>query len=108
MRCRKLKIKEQFRMNNFKSHISFILFFLCLSGHAQDIKKTLSSYFSEVRSGKYQSIPKNLFQPENAGKTLSLISPYLNDTSGTVRSKAYALVQLTGNTTREAHLREDA
>lgn len=86
----------------------FLLASIPVFTKAQDIKKTLSAYFSEVRSGKYQSIPKNLFQPENVAKTLSLITPYLTDTSGAVRSKAYALIQLTGNTTREAHLRENS
>ncbi|HEY9007908.1 MAG TPA: hypothetical protein VIM75_17330 [Ohtaekwangia sp.] len=95
-------------MNNSKTYIGLLLFITCLSGHAQDVKKTLSAYFSEVRSGKYQSIPKNLFQPENAKTTLSLLTPYLKDTAAVVRAKAYAIVQLAGGTARQDNLREDA
>ena len=75
---------------------------------AQDSGKLLSIYFSEVRSGKYQSIPKNLFQPEQAKTTLVAVVPYLKDSSAIVRAKAYALVQLVGNTTRQDNLRENA
>ncbi|WP_143785619.1 hypothetical protein [Ohtaekwangia koreensis] len=75
---------------------------------SQDTKKTLTAYFTEVRAGKYQSIPKNLFQPENAKTTLSLLSPYLKDSAAVVRAKAYAIVQLAGGTVRQDNLREDA
>lgn len=86
--------------------ILFLLFSSLVRG--QDTKKILTAYFSEVRSGKYQSIPKNLFQPENAKTTLAAVVPYLKDSSIIVRAKAYALVQLVGNTTRQDNLREDA
>jgi hypothetical protein len=91
-----------------KCVVIFLLLQTLITVNAQDTKKTLTAYFSEVRSGKYQSIPKNLFQPENAKATLAAVVPYLKDSSAIVRAKAYALVQLVGNTTRQDNLREDA
>ncbi|HEY9048841.1 MAG TPA: hypothetical protein VIN08_23220, partial [Ohtaekwangia sp.] len=66
-------------MNILKFYIALLFVGVCFELHAQDTKKTLTAYFSEVRAGKYQSIPKNLFQPENAKTTLSLLVPYLKD-----------------------------
>src|SRR5688500_9123747 len=75
---------------------------------AQNTPNILHSYFKEVRSGKYNSIPKNLSLPENAKSTLSGVSPYLKDSSAVVRAKAYAIVQLVGDYSRQATVREDA
>ena len=87
--------------------LGLIILFPLLS-MGQDTKKTLTAYFTEVRSGKYQAIPKHLFQPENTKATLALLAPYLSDTSVIVRAKAYAIVQLAGNTARQDNLREEA
>ncbi len=95
-------------MTRLMYHIMLLLIFSPLCLKAQSITKILTAYFAEVRSGKYQSIPKNLFQPENAKATLTSIVPYLKDSSAIVRAKAYALVQLVGNTTRQDNLRENA
>lgn len=95
-------------MIRLRYFILLILIFQSFLVTAQDVNNILSVYFSEVRSGKYQSIPKNLFQPENAKSTLTSVVPYLKDSSAIVRAKAYALVQLVGNTTRQDNLREDA
>jgi len=95
-------------MNILKFYIALLFVGVCFELHAQDTKKTLTAYFSEVRAGKYQSIPKNLFQPENAKTTLSLLVPYLKDTASVVRAKAYAIAQLAGGTARQDNLREDA
>lgn len=93
---------------SLKLYFVVLLLLACSASHGQDLRTTLTAYFSEVRSGKYQSIPKNLFQPENAKSTLTSVVPYLKDSSAIVRAKAYALVQLVGNTTRQDNLREDA
>lgn len=95
-------------MNKRICYILFLILQLSSIAKGQDVKSTLTAYFSEVRSGKYQSIPKNLFQPENAKATLAAVVPYMKDSSAIVRAKAYALVQLVGNTTRQDNLREDA
>lgn len=95
-------------MVRIKYYIVSLLVLASFSSRGQDTQKALTAYFSEVRSGKYQSIPKNLFQPENAKSTLTSVVPYLKDSSAIVRAKAYALVQLVGNTTRQDNLREDA
>lgn len=92
-----------------KKYSLLILFFVPSSlAWGQDINGTLAAYFSEVRSGKHQSVPRNLFQPKSAGKTLSLIAPYLEDTLKVVRSKAYAIVQLAGTNAQSLPIRQDA
>jgi hypothetical protein len=61
---------------------------------AQNPDRLLSAYFEEARSGKNQSIPKNLLIPQNAKTTLSLLSSYLKDSSRIVRSKAHSITSL--------------
>lgn len=89
---------------------TFSIVLILTSGYlyGQEIKKTTNAYFQEVRSGKYNSIPKNLTLPENAKNTLTALSPFLRDTSTVVRAKAYAIVQLAGSYSRESTVREDA
>lgn len=84
-------------MNNTKYHITtLIITLISCFAQAQDAKELLRSYFNEVQSGKNPSIPLQFSSPEYANKTLNAITPYENDTSATVRSKAYAIVQLVG------------
>jgi hypothetical protein len=74
--------------------------------YAQDVKEHLSRYFTEIRSGKYPSIPLPLGLPENAKKTLSAVTPFSKDSSAVVRSKAYAIVRYAGSKSRQANIRE--
>jgi hypothetical protein len=74
----------------------------------QNAKDVLDSYFTEVRSGKYPSIPLPLGRPENAKKTLSAVAPLSKDSSAIVRSKAYAIVRYVGTTSRQANIREQS
>lgn len=92
--------------------LSFILFagilFCPTVGKGQSIDELLRIYFSEVRAGKYPAIPKQLSLSENSKAVLGLLSGYQQDSITFVRSKAYTLIQLAGNNSRQDNLREVA
>lgn len=91
-----------------KSILSIFLLTISIFAHAQDVSKLLSTYFDEVRSGKYPSMPKHFSQPEYADKLLKAISVYEADTSARVRSKAYSIIRLAGTKSTVASVREQA
>jgi hypothetical protein len=75
---------------------------------AQQNDALLKLYFDDVRAGKYPAIPKTLSFPENAKRTLTLVEPYTQDTVSSVRYKAYSVVHVTGNSSRQPTIRETA
>jgi hypothetical protein len=79
-----------------------------LNSFSQQVPELLSFYFTEVRSGKYPAIPKQITIAENALVTLENVRPYLTDTSATVRAKGYGIVQLAGTNARQSSIRESA
>jgi hypothetical protein len=85
-----------------------ILVFLPLLVFSQRGKDIMKSYFAEVRAGKYNAIPKTFALPENSKETLKDISVYLGDTTTAVRLKAYSVVQLVGDNSRDKSIRENA
>jgi hypothetical protein len=72
--------------------ILFVLTTLTLSAQT----KSLETYFTQVRTGKYPNVPAEVSKPEMAGALLKALPAYLNDTLPLVRSKAAALVRTVG------------
>lgn len=97
-------------MTMIKRFFILVLSLLCSGAHAvaQKNDKLLEVYFSEVRANKFPVIPKQLTIAENARHTLDQITPYLHDTVLNVRAKAYTIVNLAGNNSRQNDVRADA
>jgi hypothetical protein len=89
---------------------SLLFFFLALPCivRAQTPAETLRLYFKDIATGKYNAIPATLSLAENARSTLQSIRPFLADTSAAVRARAHAIVQLTGQRSRQPAIREEA
>jgi hypothetical protein len=86
--------------------IMLIAFAFPLTSQAQKASELLSLYFAEVRQGKYPAIPKQLSLSENSKNVLADVTPYLTDSVAAVRSKAYTILSLAGNSARQGTLRE--
>ena len=65
-----------------------------LIGKAQP--KPLDSFFSQLRAGKYPSIPAEASKPENATIYLNALTDYYKDTTVIIRSKAAAVTRVIG------------
>jgi len=77
-------------------------------GKAQNIDEQMRSYFGDVKSGKYPAIPKQLTLGENSKAVIGFLPRYLSDSVSGVRSKAYTIAMLAGNSARQEHSRQTA
>ncbi len=77
-------------------------------GTAQSIDEQIRSYFADVKSGKYPAIPRQLTLAENSKAVIAVLPGYLSDSVSGVRSKAYTIAMLAGNSARQEHLRQMA
>lgn len=73
---------------------------------AQQTEELLKLYFTEVRSEKYPPIPKQLSIADNSKDVLEGLTLYLADSVVAVRSKAYTIASLAGNSARQSSVRE--
>jgi hypothetical protein len=101
-----LKRSMMLKLKYFNYCLAWMLIIIPRVSYSQDPEKLLSIYFTEVRTGKFPAIPKPLSLPENAKSTLSLMTPYLQDTMVDVRSKAYTIIHVVGDNSRQPHVRE--
>ncbi len=76
--------------------------------YGQSPRELLRVYFDEIRAGKTTTIPKEIFQPENARIVLGEVTSYQHDTVRAVRSKVYMICHWVGNGTKQSTLRQTA
>lgn len=78
------------------------------TGFAQTVKELMHAYFDGVKTGVYPAIPKPLSLTENSKIVIESLPVYLSDSVSGVRSKAYTIASLAGNSARQEYLRQKA
>jgi len=86
--------------------VVLMLLVISSTSRGQQINEAMQLYFKDVRVGKYPAVPKILVISENAKVILPALASYLTDSLAEVRSKAYTITSLSGNSARQSHLRE--
>ncbi len=93
-------------MNDLRKYImSFMLItilFLPLTLNAQN----LPQFMEEVREGSYAAVPESIWQQEKQ-ELLQELLPYLQDTSQSVRLRAYGLAKQVGLNSDDPELRQE-
>jgi HEAT repeat protein len=91
-------------------YIPLFFLFALTSLQAQQNKEVTSAVakvMQEVRAKTYNAVNEEvLYKPANAGQVVEALVPYLSDTLQEVRSKAYQVLALAGQKTKEEQVRE--
>ena len=87
---------------NQKLRDSIFLFLLPITLNAQ----TLPQYLEEVRDGSYVAVPQSIWQQEEQAM-LQQLQPYLQDTSQSVRLRAYGIAKQAGLKSEDQQLRQE-
>ncbi|NOS90699.1 MAG: hypothetical protein HOP30_02145 [Cyclobacteriaceae bacterium] len=90
--------------------LRFLVFTVCVMSacgvYAQQSK--LESYFNQVRTGKYPSIPAEISKPENAFNALKELNKYLSDSITIIRQRAASLSRYVGTQAKVSSVRTKA
>ena len=86
----------------------FFLFLLFYSASLFGQQKSLESYFSQVRVGKYPNLPAEVNKPENAATVLNSLAAYLHDSIAVVRTRAASITRLIGTRSKINTIRNKA
>lgn len=81
-----------------------ILILLVEPVHAQT-KQLLSNYFNAVRAGKFASVLPQFSAAEHSYAILREMEPYLADSNGSIRAKAYEVSQLSATASADPSTR---
>ncbi len=91
------------RLIMIKIHvIKYLLFLLPLTLQAQ----TLPQFMEEVREGSYAAVPESIWQQEER-ELLQELQPFLQDTSQSVRLRAYGIAKQAGLNSDDLELRQE-
>ena len=71
-------------------------------------QKALDTYFSQLRPGKSQNIPPEVYKPENAKSTLMALDVYAKDTLDIIRSKAALITRVVGTRSVVSAIRQQS
>ncbi len=82
--------------------IKYILLLLPITLHAQ----TLPQFMDEVRNGSYAAVPESIWQQEEQALLQKLL-PYLQDTSQSVRLRAYGILKQAGLKSNDPEFRQE-
>jgi hypothetical protein len=85
-----------------------ILTFAVSNLFSQPAVQPLNSYFTEIRSGKSPSIPKEVINTENAKTTLNTLTIYYRDTVSIIRSKAYSITRTIAVQSNQFSIRQES
>ena len=78
-----------------------LIFLLPLTLHAQ-----LPQFMEEVRQGSYAAVPESIWQQEEQ-TLLQQLQPFLQDTSQSVRLRAYGILKQVGLKSEDQQLRQE-
>ena len=82
--------------------MKFLFFLLPITLNAQ----TLPQFMEEVREGSYATVPQSIWQQEEKSLLQELL-PYLQDTSQSVRLRAYGIARQAGLNSDDPELRQE-
>ena len=72
-------------------------------------RKALQQYFDQVKAGEYPTIPREILQDqENAGRLLTEVSSFYQDTTENVRQAAYELTRRISAVSKHANVHQQA
>jgi hypothetical protein len=90
------------------TRLFLLLYGLLFSSSLCAQQKIMEAYFSQIRSGKYPSIPIEATLKDNAAIILSALPTYLHDSVSIVRARASSLSKLIGAQSKLGTIRTKA